>query len=236
MSQQLQRLLAALNSAGCKITPSDNGYESQCPAHEDHSASLSIGTGADGRILLHCHAGCSTEAILTALHLGMSDLFNPTEDHLTLPPGVLREVEGKIYSQHWTYKDVDGQSLGIVARYEKSGNKTYRPYFRREGGNWLYGYGDGLRPIYNLDALHARPSEIVIVVEGEKAAEALAGRGFLVTTSPGGADSAAKADWSPLAGRQARIWADADEPGERYAQAVAAILRGLQPTTGVDFE
>jgi hypothetical protein len=46
-----------------------------CPAHDDRSPSLSIATGRDGRILVHCHAGCSTEAVLEAAGLGMSDLY-----------------------------------------------------------------------------------------------------------------------------------------------------------------
>lgn len=38
-----------------------------CPAHEDHSPSLSISDGAEGRLLLHCHAGCDFHDIMGAL-------------------------------------------------------------------------------------------------------------------------------------------------------------------------
>ena len=38
-----------------------------CPAHEDRSPSLSITDGRDGRLLLHCFAGCSFAAIAKAL-------------------------------------------------------------------------------------------------------------------------------------------------------------------------
>jgi len=48
----------------------------------------------------------------------------------------------------------------------------------------------------------------------------------VVTTSPDGAGAASKADWRPLAGRRVMIWPDADEPGEKYAASVAAILHG----------
>ena len=30
------------------------GWTATCPTHEDHVASLSIGEGDDGRMLLHC--------------------------------------------------------------------------------------------------------------------------------------------------------------------------------------
>ena len=38
-----------------------------CPAHDDASPSLSIGTGDDGRTLVHCLAGCSQERVIAAL-------------------------------------------------------------------------------------------------------------------------------------------------------------------------
>ena len=38
-----------------------------CPAHSDRNPSLSLKNGADGRLLMHCHAGCSFPDILEAL-------------------------------------------------------------------------------------------------------------------------------------------------------------------------
>jgi hypothetical protein len=40
------------------------GWQARCPAHEDHTPSLAISEGTDGRTLLHCHAGCSVESVL----------------------------------------------------------------------------------------------------------------------------------------------------------------------------
>lgn len=51
------------------------GWSALCPAHDDTSPSLSIQQGDDGRCLLKCHAGCSTEDIMTTLGLQMADLF-----------------------------------------------------------------------------------------------------------------------------------------------------------------
>ena len=47
-----------------------------CPAHNDHrSPSLSVAQAADGRWLIHCHAGCDTEAVLEAWGLTWADIF-----------------------------------------------------------------------------------------------------------------------------------------------------------------
>jgi hypothetical protein len=57
----------------------------RCPAHEDRSPSLSIREVEDGRVLLHDFAGCSTEDVLGALGLGLSDLFEGPLDHSVAP-------------------------------------------------------------------------------------------------------------------------------------------------------
>jgi hypothetical protein len=47
-----------------------------CPAHEDHSPSLSLDQSEDGRLLLHCHAGCTFDAILRQLGSGVERLHD----------------------------------------------------------------------------------------------------------------------------------------------------------------
>jgi putative DNA primase/helicase len=41
-------------------------WMAKCPAHDDHNPSLSI-RQADGKVLLHCHAGCSQQDVIKAL-------------------------------------------------------------------------------------------------------------------------------------------------------------------------
>lgn len=48
-----------------------------CPAHDDKSPSLSIRETADGRVLVHCFAGCAVHEIVSAVGLDTSDLFPP---------------------------------------------------------------------------------------------------------------------------------------------------------------
>ena len=58
-----------------RVTPSKSGWTALCPAHDDKQPSLSINEGADGRILIHCHAGCPTEIVLRTLGMVFRDLF-----------------------------------------------------------------------------------------------------------------------------------------------------------------
>ncbi len=50
-------------------------FTAACPAHDDRRPSLAVSEGADGRALIHCYAGCRTEAVVDALELRMADLF-----------------------------------------------------------------------------------------------------------------------------------------------------------------
>jgi hypothetical protein len=58
---------------------SGKGWKARCPAHVDHTPSLSIDEGADGRALIHCHAGCDIGAVLAACGMSERDLFPATQ-------------------------------------------------------------------------------------------------------------------------------------------------------------
>tara|TARA_Y100000780_G_scaffold197352_1_gene187879 strand:+ start:3440 stop:5179 length:1740 start_codon:yes stop_codon:yes gene_type:complete len=51
------------------------GWQAHCPAHHDNSPSLSIAEGEDGRLLLHCFAGCEYRDIMAAIGLEPKDGF-----------------------------------------------------------------------------------------------------------------------------------------------------------------
>jgi len=54
--------------AGVKRT-GPGRWIARCPAHDDRHPSLSIRELEDGRVLLHCWAGCATEDVLCAAGL-----------------------------------------------------------------------------------------------------------------------------------------------------------------------
>lgn len=67
-----------------KVYKSGNDqWQCLCPAHEDKSPSVGIKLVNDGRILIHCFSGCSTNDILDAVGLSFDDLFpDKLEDHM----------------------------------------------------------------------------------------------------------------------------------------------------------
>lgn len=139
--------------------------------------------------------------------------------------------------QEWTYCHADGTEAGRVLRFENgtvdpdSGKaaKYIRPLAKVAGG-WRVGDPEGGFPLYRLPELLAATTETTVYVcEGEKAGDALADLGLVVTTCAHGAKSASKADWSPLAGRRVVVVPDNDEAGRGYAETVTGAVLALDP-------
>lgn len=57
------------------VRKASSGHTARCPAHDDRHNSLSVSEGDDGRVLIHCHAGCESEDIVRVLGLKARDLF-----------------------------------------------------------------------------------------------------------------------------------------------------------------
>jgi hypothetical protein len=59
-----------------KLTATGKGrWMACCPAHQDRSPSLSVREAEDGRVLMHCFAGCDVHDICAAIGLEVADLF-----------------------------------------------------------------------------------------------------------------------------------------------------------------
>ena len=233
----LDRVLDALRAHGHTPKRSGEGWACLCPAHDDRTPSLSIDTGEGGRVLLHCHAGCSARSIAERIGLSMADLFvdadspapsttarkpKPHHSYATAQDAVkaLERTHGPKAGQ-WTYHDAQGDPVGVVVRWDTGSGKCIRPV-SRNGVGWRAGGMPTPRPLYGLPEL-LDSEGVVYVCEGEKAADAARACGLTATTSPHGSKSAGAADWHPLAGRDVVILPDADEPGERYARDVAGL-------------
>lgn len=136
------------------------------------------------------------------------------------------------------YKDGSGQLLFYNLRLvEKDGSqKSILPlsYGYYKGGEetpkWsLKGFQAEKRTLYNLDILQSRPSARVLIVEGEKTADAanrlFGNENIVAVTWLGGAAAVGRADWTTLAFRDVIIWPDNDEPGFKACDAISSSLR-----------
>ena len=93
------------------------------------------------------------------------------------------------------------------------------------------------KPIYRVRELDQKPGAPVLIVEGEKTADAAAKLfpDHVVLSWQGGCSSVDRADWSILAGRTITLWPDNDDPGRKAmislkARFPDATLVQLPPT------
>lgn len=100
-----------------------------CPAHPDRTPSLSIAV-KDGRVLVHCFAGCPAEAVLSAVGLQWRDLYNPGALGFYRPapapaPAPTPEAELQARWQKWWDRATPGHSL--LRRYLKARGLNLEP-------------------------------------------------------------------------------------------------------------
>src|SRR4051812_38345342 len=137
-------------------------------------------------------------------------------------PASIRHGRYGTPSEVWQYLDPGGSLLYAVCRFDPPDSKKEILPFSCGADDWRSKAPPQPRPLYGLARLAARPSAPVLVVEGEKAAEAARAvfPEVVVISWHGGAHAVAKADWTPLRERKVAVWPDADGPGRKAAADV----------------
>jgi len=198
------------------VKPAHSGFTALCPGHDDKNRSLSIKLTEDGKILLHCFAGCDINHIVESVGLITADLF------------LSGDKQGRITETIYHYFDADGKPLYDVCRTVPKGF-----YQRRPDGNGGYIYDvKGIKPtIYQLPKIIAAVSfqePLIVIPEGEKDCDNCFRQfGIPATCNSGGAGK-----WRPefgdlLKGAQTiAVIADKDEPGRKHVAQVAQSLIG----------
>lgn len=134
----------------------------------------------------------------------------------------------------YPYRSQQGELMGYVARYvhKETGAKETLPitYCKNVNGTaqWrMKGFGDP-RPLYNAPALMNFPDKPVLVVEGEKTANAAMTLfpTHVVITWMGGVNGISKSDWSLLSNREVVLWPDNDAPGKEAMEKLQNQLQG----------
>ena len=243
----VSRLLERLKGLREKPT---GGWECLCPAHDDQRRSLGVKVAKDGKILVHCGAGCSAEDIVGAVGLDMTALWPPREEEYR-PAPARKPRRPQTIAATYDYLDETGVLRFQVVRFDPKGFAQRRPLqggwvwsldgglYRRQGTKWVRcpegetaSNGDVLlepvrRLLYRLPELEQADADAwVFVPEGEKDVDALRALGLVATCNPQGAGKwqAGFADW--LAGRRVCVLPDNDGPGRGHAAQVAASLVG----------
>lgn len=191
----------------------ENGYIALCPAHNDHSPSLSIRLSRDSkRILLHCYAGCEVNDILNNVGLTAKDLYTNQKGNNTMKKTT------------YTYYTADGTVAYTKTRTDYE-DGTKRFYFEKSDGT--NGIKDIQHELYNLPAVLS--TEKIYFVEGEKCADAVIKQGAVATTLDTGANSPWDSHYSKyLSDKEVIIIPDNDIPGMNYAKRVLRNVPGAR--------
>ncbi len=197
----------------------------RCPAHEDRNPSLSV-KQRNGRVLVHCHAGCPQDAVLDALAAQGLDILRSNDVNSDGHISDYRHPELGKPSYVWPYYAAAGKLIGYVARFETGDGKQFRPLVLKDGRWRAQGLPEP-RPLFNLPTILQRQDALVLVCEGEKAAVAASKRfpHVVATTSMHGAQSPHKTAWSPLKDRSVTVWPDHDKAGSDFAKKAAKLAQ-----------
>lgn len=208
----LELVRERLANCGCNPKGTDR-IEARCPAHDDRRPSLSATVGDDGRVLLHCHAGCEPEQILKALGLGWPELHDQ------------QNGSGREISATYDYVNEQGTLLYQAVRFDPKGFAQRRP---DGAGDWIWNLKGVRRVLYRLPAVieAIEAKRRIWIVEGEKDADNLEKAGQVATCNPMGAGKWRPAYAELLQGADVVVVADSDEPGLKHAREVVKSLQG----------
>jgi hypothetical protein len=223
------QILAALvcSRAGCECARAarKGSGDTHCPAHADGKPSLSV-SERSGTVLVHCQSGCSQEAVIAALR--DRGLWGPppsTNGHIASHPVVpTRTTDYQI-------KDSTGRLLAVHRRIERAGGKSFT-WLGPDGSTGLNGTRSVELSLYRSESLpNLAESAPVVLVEGEKCADALAAvlgpKVGVLATVTGAAACPSDEVLSVLAGRRVVLWPDADQPGRQHMERIAEALQRI---------
>jgi hypothetical protein len=191
----------------------DREYDCCCPTHEDRRASLGIGRGDNGGVVVKCQAGCETATVIAAVGMTLADLAPPRlNGHVPAGETV------------YVYHDEQGHALFEVVRTPD------KHFWQRLPGASKGGIGSVRRVLFELPMLlKTEPGATVFIVEGEKDCWRLWKLGLPATTNPGGAGKwrQDETDWlkEHLADREFVILPDNDAPGIKHADEIEGSLK-----------
>jgi len=199
----------------------NNSYSALCPSHDDKNNSLSLKFDeSDGKILLHCHAGCTFDDITAALGIEKKQLMGNSGNGNGNKSGKLT------ISDTYDYTDPDGNLIYQVVRFVPKTFRQRRPDPQGKDG-WTWNL-KGINPtLFKLPELtkSITAGKAVCIVEGEKDVLNLGKIGITATCNSGGAGKWPKHESKRFKGAKVIIIPDNDKPGTEHAHDVAGALQ-----------
>lgn len=173
---ELVRLLEM--KTGKSVKKSGSGYVGCCPAHDDSNPSLSLCEGDEGKLLVKCFSGCSTENVCGSLGIAIADLF---------PERIAGQAPRKRIE--YPYHDEEGKILFTKIRVEPGFDGRDKSFYWErddDNGNVIRSLSGCRKVLYQLPKLLKGIAEkqTILLVEGEKDADKLLGYGLVATTAP----------------------------------------------------
>lgn len=200
-----------------KFKKTAGGYVAPCPAHNDRNPSLSVSDTDEGKVLVHCHAGCDQQAVVDALkRRGLWPEAEPKQERKVAP------AKRTIVATYDYVEPDTGEVKFQVIRYDP---KDFRQRMPDGSGGWAWSVPAAQRILFNLPAVKAS-TKLVCIVEGEKDVEALSRIGIVATCNAGGAGKWQDNYSASLVGRDVCILPDNDDAGRKHAAIVANALYG----------
>ncbi|MFZ5447051.1 MAG: DUF927 domain-containing protein [Thermodesulfobacteriota bacterium] len=178
---------------------------------------MSLSESDDGKVLVHCYAGCDQMEVIQALKdmgLWPSQANTSGTDPSRPPRGELVEA--------YSYLDEAGKLRYQSCRFIPKIFRLRKPIGQ---GDWEYNLKGVDRIPYNLPDVIG--SEVVFIAEGEKDCNNLKKVGISATTNPMGALKWRKEYNRYFENKQVVILPDNDEPGRKHADSVARHLHGV---------
>lgn len=128
----------------------------------------------------------------------------------------------------YVVRDVSGDPVAMHSRIDTAEGRKQITWRRPDGAHGLGGLRVADLPLYGCHELPDELTAAVVVVEGEKARDALHELGVCAVGTVTGAASCPSAEaWAVLSGRPVILWPDADEPGVRHMDTVAEAVRSV---------
>jgi 5S rRNA maturation endonuclease (ribonuclease M5) len=209
---------------------SESSFQCRCPIHDDAKESLTLSMSTDGKLLVHCHAGCDKNEVFKRV----------TED--------FREKDfrgGKMQSNVKRLDDIEAiyrylrDDLSTICEVVRFAGKKFRPRHYDDGRMvWKKPTTDEAKgALYNWEC--RKTADFIVLCEGEKDCDnvnKLSHGIYLAVTNIGGASNFNKLHAEKLKDRKVIIVEDNDEAGRERTRKIVGMLRGHAKLSVVHFD